>query len=123
MTTHSASALADIATERGRQIEIEGWSTVHDDEHFSGCMGVAAAAYALTAAAALAPDDSPWREEHRGNAVRIWPWGEEWFKPKDPRRDLVRAGALILAEIERIDRAAAAEADSKVPGAAAGVTG
>lgn len=36
---------------------------------------------------------------------RGWPWGSSWWKPKDPRRDLVRAGALILAEIERIDRA------------------
>lgn len=32
------------------------------------------------------------------------PWDEKWWKPKNPRRDLVKAGALILAEIERIDR-------------------
>ncbi|EIP5489386.1 hypothetical protein LS178_001568 [Salmonella enterica] len=29
-----------------------------------------------------------------------------WWKPKGARSDLVRAGALIQAEIERIDRAA-----------------
>ena len=28
-----------------------------------------------------------------------------WFKPTTPRRDLVKAGALIIAEIERLDRA------------------
>lgn len=33
-----------------------------------------------------------------------WPWADEWWKPKDRRADLVRAGALILAEIDRIDR-------------------
>jgi hypothetical protein len=39
--------------------------------------------------------------------LEIWPWDRKWWKPKDRRRDLVRAGALILAEIERLDRAAA----------------
>lgn len=33
-----------------------------------------------------------------------WPWSREWWKPKNPRRDLVKAGALIVAEIERLDR-------------------
>ena len=32
-----------------------------------------------------------------------------WWKPTDCRRDLVKAGALILAEIERLDRAALQE--------------
>ena len=36
--------------------------------------------------------------------VTLWPWAAEWWKPKDCRRNLVRAGALILAEIERLDR-------------------
>ena len=31
-------------------------------------------------------------------------WGLDWLKPKSPRRDLVRAAALIVAEIERLDR-------------------
>ena len=33
-----------------------------------------------------------------------WPWVRRWWKPTDRRRDLVKAGALILAEIERLDR-------------------
>jgi len=37
---------------------------------------------------------------------RTWPWAEKWWKPKNERRDLVKAAALILAEIERLDRAA-----------------
>ena len=30
-----------------------------------------------------------------------WPWALNWWKPKDRRRDLIRAGALIVAELER----------------------
>ena len=40
---------------------------------------------------------------------RYWPWDREWWKPTTQRRDLVKAGALILAEIERIDRASGKE--------------
>ena len=31
-------------------------------------------------------------------------WSKDWWKPKDKRRDLIRAAALIVAEIERLDR-------------------
>ena len=34
----------------------------------------------------------------------LWRWEAHWFKPRSPRADLVRAGALIIAEIERLDR-------------------
>ena len=35
-----------------------------------------------------------------------WPWDESWFKPTpdDRIRELVKAGALILAEIDRLQR-------------------
>ena len=46
---------------------------------------------------------------------RWWPWSLDWWKPKDPRRDLVRAGALIVAEIERLDRQPARGADGRSP--------
>lgn len=40
-----------------------------------------------------------------------WPrsWSRAWWKPKNPRRDLVRAAALLIAEIERLDRRAPEE--------------
>ncbi|MEB3421767.1 hypothetical protein VK682_24660 [Salipiger manganoxidans] len=38
--------------------------------------------------------------------LQLWPWDRKWWKPTTPRRDLVKAGALIVAEIERLDRAA-----------------
>jgi hypothetical protein len=48
-----------------------------------------------------------------------WPggWDWSWFKPTTPRRDLVKAGALIVAEIERLDRTTPAPAGD-VPGEA-----
>ena len=36
----------------------------------------------------------------------MWPWDPHWFKTSSRRRDLIKAGALILAEIERLDRMA-----------------
>lgn len=87
-------ATADVLAERRRQIEKEGWTPEHDDEHSEGQMASAAACYAL--ASYLGNDWSP--AEH-------WPWDAEWWKPSDRRRNLVKAAALILAEIERLDRA------------------
>lgn len=100
-------AIGDIIAERVRQIAKEGWTPDHDDIHTDGSLARAAAAYALVGSlcdrvrACLYP--SSW-----GAVIRsLWPaaWDETWFKPKDRRYDLVRAGALIVAEIERIDRA------------------
>ncbi|WP_372395202.1 hypothetical protein ABMY26_06965 (plasmid) [Azospirillum sp. HJ39] len=88
------SAINDIAAERRRQIEAEGWTPEHDDEHDNSEMSRAAAAYALSA------------NGDKTKARFIWPWSAAWWKPTDPRRDLVKAGALIAAEIERLDRAA-----------------
>ena len=90
------SAMAAVLAERQRQIDVEGWTPEHDDEHDIGELAIAAACY-VTAA-----------PEGFSDIVQ-WPWAAKWWKPGDPRRNLVKAGALILAEIERLDRAAAAE--------------
>lgn len=92
------AAALDVLAERQRQRQVtgEGWTPEHDDANNDGEMAQAAACYALNAAG--------WKTE----ALRgCWPikWMAAWFKPTDPRRDLVKAGALILAEIERLDRA------------------
>ena len=92
-----SDAARDVLVERQRQISGEGWSTGHDDEHTESEMALAAACYACAAAG------------YRRSAMPpMWPWSEAWWKPANGRRDLVRAGALILAEIERLDRAALA---------------
>jgi len=93
------SVIDEIAAERKRQIEVEGWTAEHDDrEHPHGELTKAAAAYALGEGVL---GGSPWVW------IRLWPWSPAWWKPKNRRRDLIRAGALIVAEIERLDRASA----------------
>ncbi|HHK0933932.1 TPA: hypothetical protein ACRXYB_005823 [Pseudomonas aeruginosa] len=93
-------AWLDVQAERRRQIEAEGWTPENDDAHSHGQMARAAACYAL--AGSSAPND--------GTAALLvslaWPWDEQWWKPSTARRDLIKDGALILAEIERLDRAA-----------------
>ncbi|SOZ63499.1 hypothetical protein CBM2617_A70063 [Cupriavidus taiwanensis] len=93
-TLAPTEAVTDVLAERRRQMEVEGWTPEHDDEHDNGAMAEAAAAYAQEASAPC------------GGLPMGWPWAKEWWKPGTPRRMLVKAGALILAEIERIDRAA-----------------
>jgi hypothetical protein len=34
----------------------------------------------------------------------IWPWEHSWWKPKSRRQNLIRAGALYMAERERLER-------------------
>jgi hypothetical protein len=104
-------ALDDIAAERARQIDAEGWTLAHDDLHGGGEMAMAAAAYAYgTALSDLRRQSVSGSYSIRNNRMLsdMWPWTLSWWKPKDRRRDLVRAGALIVAEIERLDRLAAA---------------
>lgn len=96
-------AAADVLAERRRQTEVEGWTPEHDDTHTLGEMACAAAAYAGYSAARA---DGCLTVASR--AFDMWPWRSGWWKPTTPRRDLVKAGALILAEIERLDRAEAA---------------
>lgn len=105
--------LVEIADERRRQVQVEGWTTEHDDEHAGGEMAVAAACYALPderrgmsggywAGGGRDPDDY-----FIPACPSLWPWHGSWWKPKDRRRDLIRAAALIVAEIERLDRRSA----------------
>lgn len=93
-----SQSATDVLAERQRQISVEGWTSAHDDDHSHGEMANAASAYA-------------WGANYptilgAGNPPDSWPWGVEWWRPCDPRRMLVKAGALILAEIERLDRLA-----------------
>lgn len=96
-------AWIDVQAERRRQITAEGWTPEHDDAHSHGEMARAAACYAL--AGSSAPND--------GTAALLvslaWPWDEQWWKPSTARRDMVKACALALAEIECLDRAAASQ--------------
>lgn len=100
---YSAGALL-IAHERARQINMEGWTAKHDDEHSNGEMAAAAAAYIIHTKEARHLAGTV--DYLNASPVDEWPWGEEWWKPKTPLADLIRAGALIAAEIDRLQRLA-----------------
>lgn len=102
-----------IADERTRQIEVEGWTPEHDAEHVTGCLAVAGASYALSMAAEVGGEHERWRDVYRDQAERVWPFDAEWRKvSSDPIRNLVKAGALIAAEIDRIQRITAKDQDN-----------
>lgn len=114
------NAISLIATERERQLTVERYSAAHDDGHEHGELAEAAAAYALVGKVTDETLIDTVREvqinSSRGldgyydygpvrDKFTVFPWDEEWWKPSDdPIRNLVKAGALIVAEIERLQR-------------------
>lgn len=96
-----------IAMERIRQIKDEGWTPDHDDEHSMAQMSLAALCYVIIAASLV-------RLGRLCVIERVpeeWPWDRKWWKPtRDPVRNLVKAGALIAAEIDRLRRRSAVAA-------------
>lgn len=89
-----------VVVERLRQIQKEGFATIHDDRYSRGQLGAAAACYAMPEAC---------RRQCLGPGMALnmigalWPWGAEWWKPTPSNRirELSKAGALILADLER----------------------
>lgn len=103
-------AAHDVIDERLRQRSVEGFSPELDDVSVGAQLAFAAATYALAATLTdqqRADVTSPCSLDNNATLRRLWPWPHDWWEPTDRRRDLVKAGALILAEIERMDRAAA----------------
>lgn len=106
----NTAAARDVLAERARQVEAEGWTPEHDDAHAQGEMAVAAAHYAMAVGVATWLGTKSWKGSPIRRMVKPWPWDATWWKPGCLRRMLVKAAALLLAEIERIDRAADATA-------------
>lgn len=96
------TALDLITAERLRQQTEEGYTPEHDDEHTEGQLALLTAAYVCSSRPPYAPVHG--LLETIKEALDLYGW-EDSFEPKDPIRDLVRAGALILAELERRLRA------------------
>ncbi|MCH6940681.1 hypothetical protein BEC63_19655 [Escherichia coli] len=95
-----SNAVQSVIAERQRHQSAEGWTPEHDDQYSKSQLLWASSCYVLNAI-------------HPFNRIPFdWPWTPEWWKPTNPRRDMVKAGALILAEIERIDRAAAGKGEA-----------
>ncbi len=89
------TAIDDIMEERTRQQVVERWTTEHDDEHIDGSLAAAAGCYALKAGGV---------DFNISLLGRLWPWDLKWWKPTANRQSCVKAAALLVAEIERIDR-------------------
>ncbi|WP_175785282.1 hypothetical protein [Burkholderia ambifaria] len=100
-----SQAELDVIAERRRQVTVERFTPEHDDGQNPAKLAVAAACYALDAAAVLAePGSTYWSRRFAGAARELWQWDDEWWKPGTPRRDMEKAGALALATMERIAR-------------------
>lgn len=84
-----------IAEERQRQIDVEGYDDMHDRHHTPQVFCRAAIGYALHEDPSKLVSDA---------AANLWPWSKEFWKPKDHLRNLVRAGALIAAAIDRLQK-------------------
>ncbi|HBN9854798.1 hypothetical protein [Pseudomonas aeruginosa] len=99
-------AWIDVQAERRRQVEAEGWTPEHDDEHACDEIAAFACFYAMPPAARDRDTSSTGYGDTLGEAIL-----PEGWEPKtgDRRRELVKAGGLILAEIERLDRTAATQ--------------
>lgn len=93
-----------IAAERARQTGEEPWTSEHDDEHRRGELADAAVAY-LDRDARRWPfgyvTDGP---DGHGSTGGVWVRGRPKLTPDDRVRELVKAGALIAAEIDRLER-------------------
>ena len=105
-----------ISRERLRQVAVVGWDSDHDDKHTDGSLAKAAAIYAI-----VEQENVIRILENYGISGLDWPWDMNWFKPfsEPPTNDpfystsfpavdrircLVKAGALIAAEIDRLQR-------------------
>lgn len=91
----------DVRSERERQIVEEGHTREHDDINHDcdNALSRAAACYALAGVG----NSGPFWINRLQVPQQVWPYRWEW-KPSDRRRNLIKAAALLLAEIERIDR-------------------
>lgn len=101
------NVIDEIKAERLRQIDVEGWSYEHDDKYVNSELPLAAATYAI---------NSAFSDEGRKAGIMslaYWPWSRDWWKPTTRRRDLVKAAALLVAEIQRLDRLAKRESNSE----------
>lgn len=84
-----------IEEERNRQILQEGWTPEHDDALNAYELSLAAKCYLVTAIGTASGLTPP----------RDWPWSEKhWKSSPGALRNLVKAGALIAAEIDRLQR-------------------
>lgn len=99
-------AAALITAERLRQIDVEGYSLAHDNEHQDGELEKAASCYRNWALDSIYPHQTCCHLRPGKSGIPLaWPWADSDWKPSGgPKRCLVKAGALLQAEVERLTR-------------------
>lgn len=95
-----------IAEERQRQIDVEGYSAQHDSQHNASDFVYAAISYAESAIVGINCIEIGNTNEteimlRKVEMGKNYPFGWD-FKPSTNVRDLVKAGALIAAAIDRL---------------------
>lgn len=100
------SIVDECAAEHVRQFTDEGYSTDRDDGYVWDELAMAAATYAT----APRLRKLIYRSDG-GETPSTWPWDSESWKPKDRRRELIVAVALLFAELRRLDRASDHDTD------------
>lgn len=86
-------AFMDVLAERRRQVAEEGYSPESDAELTDYQLPRAAACYVLAASGVA-----------RHKSTLFWPFAQPMKVAEQRRRNLIKAAALILAELERLDR-------------------
>lgn len=89
-----------VLSERRRQVVDEGFTAERDAMYDSGFLASASAAYALAAADKLHPFSQGDGGYERGSPPEMWPSDLTWWKPSTPQRDLEKAAALAIAELD-----------------------
>lgn len=95
--------LLDVLEERKRQIMVEGFDAKHDDLYTKGELPRAAVCYILPSYCEFLGYIHS-KEYILQNPPNIWPFHKSWWKPKSKRENLIKALALGLAELDRMDR-------------------
>jgi hypothetical protein len=103
-------ATYSVLDERLRQVDLEGYDRTHDDQWTEGQMAKAAVAYVVWGAGSGFP--VPRVDSINTLPPPGWPWDGAHWKPTNRRRDLVKAAALLIAEIDRLDRVPRTDADA-----------
>lgn len=89
-----------IAKERRRQIHSLGFGPKNDEQYKDNELAKAASSYLATV---VSPDEDAEGNLSNSRVTDDWPWDEMWWDPTDdPIRNLVKAGALIAAQIDRL---------------------
>ena len=120
MNTPTDIMLRRIAKERLRVLTTTVFCEEHDDHHNNGELLLAASAYVIHAHAQAQSAEQRYFKRPTAatsvmcigatRAAETWPWDAVSFKPSpDPMRNLEKAGQLIVAEMERLERQSAAQ--------------